>query len=147
MQQLQHRDSQLLKNFFSSLRRKINLKNSWWEVGKRGDGDQKIQTCSCSVAKLCLTLCDSMDCSRPGFPCPLPLPGGSVVKNPPANAGDTGVSGLIPASEDPLEQQHTLVFLPRKFHGQRSLVGCSPWGYKKLDTTNFWSSSHLYMTT
>ena len=25
-------------------------------------------TCCCSVAKLCLTLCDSMDCSTPGFP-------------------------------------------------------------------------------
>ena len=29
----------------------------------------------CSVAKLCLTLCDSMDCSMPGFPCPLLSPG------------------------------------------------------------------------
>ena len=28
----------------------------------------------------------------------------------------------------------TLVFLPGKFHGQRSLVGYSPWGYKELDT-------------
>jgi len=27
------------------------------------------------------------------------------------------------------------VFLPGKFHGQRSLVGCSPWGLKELDTT------------
>ena len=26
------------------------------------------------------------------------FPGGSVVKNPPANAGDTGGSGLIPGS-------------------------------------------------
>ena len=25
------------------------------------------------------------------------------------------------------------VFLPGKFHGQRSLVGCSPWGCKELD--------------
>ena len=24
--------------------------------------------CRCSVAKLCLTLCDPMDCSTPGFP-------------------------------------------------------------------------------
>ena len=29
------------------------------------------------------------------------IPGGSVVKNPPANAGD---SGLIPGSEDPVEK-------------------------------------------
>ena len=31
--------------------------------------------------------------------------------------------------------QPILVFLPRKFHGQRSLVGYSPWGRKELDTT------------
>ena len=31
--------------------------------------------------------------------------------------------------------QATPVLLPRKSHGQRSLVGCSPWGRKELDTT------------
>ena len=38
---------------------------------------------------------------------------------------------------DPLEEemQPTPVFLPGKFHGQRSLVGYSPWGHKELDTT------------
>ena len=29
----------------------------------------------------------------------------------------------------------TPVPLPRKSHGRRSLVGCSPWGHKELDTT------------
>ena len=29
----------------------------------------------------------------------------------------------------------TLVLLPGKFHGQRSLVGCSPWGREELDMT------------
>ena len=29
----------------------------------------------------------------------------------------------------------TPVFLPREFHGQRSLAGYSPWGHKELDTT------------
>ena len=29
----------------------------------------------------------------------------------------------------------TPVFLPGKSHGQRSLVGCSPWGREELDTT------------
>ena len=29
----------------------------------------------------------------------------------------------------------TPVFLPRESHGQRSLVGYSPWGHKELDTT------------
>ena len=28
----------------------------------------------------------------------------------------------------------TPVFLPREVHEQRSLVGCSPWGCKELDT-------------
>ena len=29
----------------------------------------------------------------------------------------------------------TPVLLPGKFNGQRSLVGCSPWGRKESDTT------------
>ena len=29
----------------------------------------------------------------------------------------------------------TLVLLPGKSHEQRSLVGCSPWGYEESDTT------------
>ena len=28
--------------------------------------------------------------------------------------------------------QPTLVFLPGKFHGQRSLVGYQPWGHKRV---------------
>ena len=31
--------------------------------------------------------------------------------------------------------QLTLVLLPGKSHGRRSLVGCSPWGCKESDTT------------
>ena len=31
--------------------------------------------------------------------------------------------------------QSTPVLLPGKSHGQRSLVGYSPWGHKELDTT------------
>ena len=30
---------------------------------------------------------------------------------------------------------NTLVFLPGEFHGQRSLVGYSPWGHKESDMT------------
>ena len=29
----------------------------------------------------------------------------------------------------------TLVLLPGEFHGQRSLVGCSPWAHKESDST------------
>ena len=31
--------------------------------------------------------------------------------------------------------QPTPVFLPGESHGQRSLVGCSPWGRTESDTT------------
>ena len=31
--------------------------------------------------------------------------------------------------------QPTPVFLPGELHGQRSLVGYSPWGHKESDTT------------
>ena len=39
--------------------------------------------------------------------------------------------------EYPLEKEMATspVFLPGEFHGQRSLVGYSPWGCKELDTT------------
>ena len=56
-----------------------------------------------------------------GFPC------GSVVKNPPANAGkefDLWV-GKIPWRR---EWQPTPVFLPGQSQGQRSLAGYSRWG-------------------
>ena len=31
-------------------------------------------------------------------------------------------------------EKATPVFLPGEFHGERSLVGYSPWGHKQLDT-------------
>ena len=61
-----------------------------------------------------------------------------MVKNPPANAGDARDEGLIPGLErSPWRRkwQPTLVFLPGKFQGQRSLVGYSPWAHKELDMT------------
>ena len=50
---------------------------------------------------------------------------GSVVKNPPANAGDMGLilgSGISPGKES---GNPPPVFLPGKFHGHRSLVDYS----------------------
>ena len=40
--------------------------------------------------------------------------------------------GKIPWSR---KWQPTPVFLPGKFHGQRRLAGCSPWGHEESDTT------------
>ena len=47
---------------------------------------------------------------------------------------DTQVQFL--GQEDLLEKEMevTLVFLPGKSHGQKSLAGYSPWGCKELDT-------------
>ena len=36
--------------------------------------------------------------------------------------------------------QTTPVFLPGKFHGQRSLVGYRPWGHKESDATEHWGT-------
>ena len=67
----------------------------------------------------------------------LEFPGGSVVKNPPANAGDTG--DLIPGFDPWVKKitwrrkwPPTPVFLPGEPHGQR---GYSPWGCKQSDMT------------
>ena len=61
--------------------------------------------------------------------------GDSAVKNTPVNAQDMGLilgSGRSPGegNGDPLQYsclEHS--------HGQRSLLGYSPWGHKELDTT------------
>ena len=46
--------------------------------------------------------------------------------------------------EDPLEEETapTPVFLPREFHGQRSLMGYSPQGHKESDTAEQLSTAH-----
>ena len=55
-----------------------------------------------------------------------------VVKHLPAKAGDMGLIpgwGIIPWWR---KWQPTPVFLPGESHGQRSLVGYSPWGHKRI---------------
>ena len=67
----------------------------------------------------------------------LGFPGGSVVKNLPANSGDPGDTSSILRSEDPLEKKmatHSNI-LPGESHEQRSLEGYSPWGPIELDVT------------
>ena len=44
------------------------------------------------------------------------------------------------------EWQPTPVFLPGETHGQRNLAGCSPWGHKELDTTE-WLTLSLSLYT
>ena len=38
---------------------------------------------------------------------------------------------IVREAPSKIKWQPTPVFLPRKFHGQRSLVDCSPWGHKE----------------
>ena len=56
--------------------------------------------------------------------------GGSVIKNPSANAR----CGFDPSQDEPLEKEMvpTLVFLLGEFHRQRSLESYSPWGCKRV---------------
>ena len=76
-----------------------------------------------------------------------------TVKETTCSAGDLG---SIPGSErSPGEGNGYLapVFLPGEFHGQRNLVGYSPWRFKESDTTEqltlslslFLSWNYLYL--
>ena len=56
-----------------------------------------------------------------------------MVKNPPANAGDARDLG----QEDPLEKEmttHYSILAQKNPHGQKSLVGYSPWVPKESFT-------------
>ena len=60
-----------------------------------------------------------------------------MIKNLPTNARDTQTWVPCLGQEDPLEKEvaaHS-VFLPGRCHGQRSLMGYSPWGHRESDMT------------
>ena len=66
------------------------------------------------------------------------FPSGSDDKESACSAGDVRDVGSIPGSgKIPCRREWlpTPVFLSGEFHGQRSLVGYSPWGHKELETT------------
>ena len=71
-----------------------------------------------------------------------------AVKNPPANAGDRRDGGLTPGEVEmgriPWRRawEPSPVGLPRESHGQRSLVGYSPWGHNELDMTEATEHTH-----
>ena len=77
-------------------------------------------------------------------------------KSLPANAGgdpleqkmathSTILAWKIPWTEEP-GGLPTPLFLPGKFHGQRSMVDYSPWGRKGSDTTKRLSTHMLWQT-
>ena len=64
------------------------------------------------------------------------FPGGSDSKESTCNLGDPGsIPGLERYSGEGNGYPLHPVFLPGEFHGQKSLVGYSPWGHKELDMT------------
>ena len=70
------------------------------------------------------------------------FPGGSDSK---ASARNAWNMGSIPGSgKSPWRRkwQPTPVFLPGKSHGQRNMVGYSPWGHKESDTIE-WLNFHI----
>ena len=71
------------------------------------------------------------------------MPGGTVVKNPPAMQ-ETQVQSLH--QEDSLEKGMTThsIILAGEFHGQRNLAGYGPWGPKDLDTTEWLTLFSVY---
>ena len=70
------------------------------------------------------------------------FPSSSDGKASACNAGDPGSlpgSGRFPWRR---KWQPTPVFLPGEFHGQRSLVRCSPWG-RRVGTSNTHTQDHM----
>ena len=57
--------------------------------------------------------------------------GGSDGKESACHAGDLGLIAGLGKTPWRREWLPTPVFLPGEFHGQRSLVGYSPWGHKE----------------
>jgi len=51
-----------------------------------------------------------------------------MIKNLPANVGDAGLIPGLGSSHEGGKGTHSSI-LPGKCYEQRSLVGCSPWGY------------------
>ena len=82
---------------------------------------------------------------------PKGFPSGTVVKNLPVNAGAKASFNLrvrnLPWSR---KWQPTPAFLPGKFHGQKSLVGYSPWGCQRVGhdwVTEYACSVYILLAT
>ena len=63
------------------------------------------------------------------------IPGGSDSKASAYKCGRPGFDPWVGKIPWRRKRQSTPVLLPGKSHGQRSLVGYSPWGRKESDTT------------
>ena len=105
-----------------------------------GEAHVSVYTC---ILHLCVCFCTHVIVYRHSiFKCIAQV--ALMVKNLPANAGDVRDASSIPGSRKiPWRRkwQPTPVCLPGESHGQRSLVGYSPWGGKESDMTEHASTS------
>ena len=87
-----------------------------------------------------LPVLDSETWNRDQIPPPSGAPAGSDGKESACSVGDLGsIPGLgrswVGKTSWRRQRQPTPVFLPGESHGQRGLVGYSPWGHKELVMT------------
>ena len=97
--------------------------------------------------ELCSMLCGSLDgrgvWGRMDTCMYMSFPGSLAGKESACNVGDLGsVSGVgrSPGGGHGNPLQYSCL---KNLHGQRSMMGCSPWGHKELDTTEQLSTKHI----
>ena len=76
------------------------------------------------------------------------IPGDTVGKESPCNAGDTGSICRLGSQAEKIPWrrawQPTPEFLPGPSHGQRSLAGCGPQGRIETDTSEVTVHAHVH---
>ena len=95
---------------------------------------------------ICLRFKQILICSRSILLSPRGqgFPGGSVGKESACNAGDLGLIPGLGRSPGGGHGNPLLDFYLENPHGQRSLVGCSPWGPKESDTIEWLTHTYIY---
>ena len=89
-----------------------------------------------SLTLNCASTPRSLDCPVwQDYTSPPANPDGSMEKEPTFQCRECGFHPWVRKIPWRRKRLATQVFLPGKAHGQRSLVGYSPWGCKESDTT------------
>ena len=109
-----------------------------------------IQVCICMhiiilcayMSWMCVSVCICVYVFMYAYMCvfiheclPVGFPGGSDGKQSACNVGRLGLDPWVRKIRWRRAWKPTPVFLPGESHGQRSLVGYSPWGHKESDMT------------
>ena len=114
-----------------------------WQAAVHGVSRVRHDWVACTFLRVMAStsfICDDTEHLFMGFP------GGSDGKESTCNAGDPGSIPVLGRSPGEGNWLPTPVFLTEESHGQRSLVGCSPWDHKELDTTEQLTRSCAYWT-